>query len=84
MENQDEITTKFKVIGVFFGTSQVNRQNFRCSFCGKLLMTFNGNLEHLHFDAPKADMGNSVDVLCPRCKVIYRIISPVNGSDGVI
>ena len=78
MENQ--VNVKFKIVGVFFGSSQETREEFRCSFCGKLLMTHNGELENIHFDAPKADMGNSYDILCTRCKVIYRIINPINNS----
>lgn len=76
MENQTQVKTKFKVIGVFFGNHEVSQEELRCLKCGKLLLIHNGKIEDIHFYAPKTEMGNSLDVLCPRCKVIYRLILP--------
>ena len=74
MEGQEQINTNIRIVGVFFTKANQYKEKFRCSLCGKLLMIHNGSLESVDFIAPKIENQFGTDVLCPRCKVIYRIV----------
>jgi uncharacterized protein with PIN domain len=74
MENQTQISSKFRVVGVFFSKASEIKEQFRCPLCSKLLMVHNGEVESIEFLAPKIESQFGSDVLCSRCKVIYRIV----------
>ena len=60
-------------IGVFLRQNKVKR-NFRCSFCGKLVFQYEGDLALLMESADKPrDTGFTIH-LCTRCRASYHVM----------
>lgn len=74
MENQVD-TKGIRIVGAYFLSATGEKEPFRCSLCGKLLMVHNATLEGIDFVAPNVSTTFAVDVLCTRCKIIYRVVS---------
>lgn len=69
-----KINGRLRIVGVFFTRANERKENFRCPVCGKLLMVHNGSLEAIGYIAPKIDSEFGTDVMCNRCKIIYRMV----------
>jgi hypothetical protein len=51
---------------------RVEKQNFRCNNCGKLLFQYQNPLK-LIFDGRVEDGERPVEVICQNCKIIYMV-----------
>lgn len=51
------------------------KRNFRCNSCGKLLFQYESDVPAMIDNADAPSGSNLIEVLCHRCRVIYRIIS---------
>ena len=51
------------------------KRNFRCVSCGKLLCQYEGELRVGVDGGEKPDSKASIEVLCTRCRIMYRLVS---------
>lgn len=64
---------KGRVISVFLSRGK-EKHNFRCSSCGKIVFQYTGELDFIFDGAAIPEEKAEIDVMCHRCKVIYRAI----------
>jgi len=66
---------EFRSVAVFLGRRNDNiLKNFRCINCGKIVFQYRGfEVTLVYDDEISEDEGPSVDPMCARCKVIYKI-----------
>lgn len=64
-----------RFITVFLGkrNSKV-RKNWRCINCGRIVFQYNGDIELIYDGAMKPEEASDIDIMCPRCKVVYRVL----------
>lgn len=51
------------------------KRNLRCISCGKLLLQYEGEVVAMVDGGDKPDSKASIEVLCTRCRVMYRLIA---------
>ncbi|KKK47306.1 hypothetical protein LCGC14_3156540 [marine sediment metagenome] len=49
------------------------KRNFRCLNCGKLIFKYTGELDQVFDGAIKNTEEPTIDTICSRCKIIYRV-----------
>lgn len=61
-----------RIISVFISEGK-GKHNWRCNECGKIIFQYTGNPEHIFDGAVKTEEKATIDALCHRCKIIYRV-----------
>ena len=51
-----------------------NLQNYRCNTCGKIVFQYSGEVESVYDGAKIPEEKATIDILCQRCRVRYRVI----------
>lgn len=51
------------------------KKNFRCISCGKMIMQYEGEVMAGYEGGDTPDQKSALEILCVRCKIIYRFIS---------
>jgi len=67
-EGPDEITT------VLMTNERQAPRNFRCHNCGKIVCQVEGRPAHIQDDGSVPEDKNYIDIMCHRCKIIYRFV----------
>ena len=62
-----------RIISVFLRANG-RIQNFRCLTCGRITFQYSGEVESIYDGAKIPEEKAVIDVLCRRCKIIYRVI----------
>jgi len=64
-----------RIIVAFLLNNEDNfKKNFRCINCGKIVFQYAGEIVSV-FDGAKPIEGKDIDVMCGRCKIMYRTVS---------
>ena len=50
-----------------------NKENWRCNSCGKIVFQYTGKVGEIFDGAIKTEEKPTIDALCHRCKIIYRV-----------
>ena len=70
---REDGTSRF--ITVFLNRKKVGvKRNWRCINCGKLLFQYGGSIPFIFDGATEPTETSETDIMCSRCKVVYRII----------
>lgn len=67
-EGEGEITT------VMMRAEPGESRNFRCHNCGKVVCQVEGTPAHIQDDGSAPKDKNYIDIMCHRCKIIYRFV----------
>ena len=64
-----------RIVVVFLLNNNDNfKKNFRCSNCGKIVFQYAGAVAGI-FDGSRPIQNQDMDVLCGRCKIMYRVVT---------
>ena len=64
-----------RFITVFLGRRNHKiRRNWRCVNCGRIVFQYNGDIELIYDGATEPMDVSDTDIMCNRCKIIYRVI----------
>lgn len=63
-----------RIIVVFLLNNDDNfKKNFRCCNCGKIVFQYAGDIAGI-FDGARPIESQDIDVMCGRCKIMYRTV----------
>lgn len=63
-----------RIISVFLSKTIIGKHSFRCVECGKILFQYTREIGHIFDGAAIPEEKAEIDVMCHRCKVIYRAL----------
>ncbi len=63
-----------RIISVFLSKTIIGKHNFRCVECGKILFQYTKEIGLIFDGAAIPEEKAEIDVMCHRCKVIYRAL----------
>jgi len=61
-----------RIITVFLSEG-TGKHNWRCNECGKIVFQYTGNPEFVFDGATIPEDKATIDALCHRCKIVYRV-----------
>ena len=61
-----------RIISVFLSGGK-GKHNWRCNECGKIIFQYTGEPDFIFDGAAIPEEKATIDALCHRCKVIYRV-----------
>lgn len=63
-----------RIVTVFLKPGGQGKHNFRCIECGKIVFQYTGEASHVFDGAVIPSEKTTIDAMCHRCKIIYRVI----------
>ena len=63
-----------RIISVFLSKAIIGKHNFRCSECGKIVFQYTREVGLIFDGAAIPEEKAEIDVMCHRCKIIYRVM----------
>ena len=77
IENLIPVFTEYERFVTVFIAPFANgeKRNLRCMNCGKLICQYEGEVASIVDGGDKPDNKSAIEVLCTRCRVMYRIVS---------
>lgn len=63
-----------EIVTVMMREEVRDARNWRCNNCGKVVCQVEGTPAHIQDDGSVPKDKNYIDIMCHRCKVIYRFV----------